>query len=128
MEKDPNYEIQFGVYVLKDFIGNTFKDLESLLYSLLKDESLKECLEGYFKCVGYDTNDKYIHKRKIGVLLPVLKEFEGNGYFVLIKYFEQYFKTNNEVEAGHPLTKLIDLLQNIKANSHKDNTLDEPTN
>lgn len=127
MEKDPNYEIQFGVYVLKDFTDNTFQDLESLLYSLLKDESLRKCLESYLQCVGMEENDKYIYKRKIGVLLPVLKEFEGNGYFVLRKYFEQYFKTNNEVEAGHPLTKLIDLLQNIKANSHKDNTLDDHT-
>jgi hypothetical protein len=116
MQQAPSFPISFGVYVLKDFTNETFKDLESLLYSLLKDEFLKNCLESYIQCAGVK-EDKYIHKRKISILLPILEGFEGNAHIVLRDHFARYFKTKEDVEEGHPLTQLIALLENIKDNT-----------
>jgi hypothetical protein len=67
--------------------------------------------------------DKYIHKRKIASLLPVLKDYEGNTNVIIKKHFTSHFKTQDDVEKGHSLKQLIALLENIK-----DNTPDAPKN
>lgn len=107
--QEPEYGIEFGIYILKDFVDDQFKDLESLLVYSLRENKIRELIQHYkegAKIRGFSMTKK-LTKRELALIWPALDEYEGNEIIVLKNHFDKYFDVASQ-EAIKPVLSLLE--------------------
>jgi hypothetical protein len=117
--------ISFGCYILKDFVGEDFQDLETMLLKLCTNNDLAVLIDDHIKRSQNKDLCKPNHpKRQLSLLLSSLNEYEGNQNVLLMNYLDTYFDLDTDKYAS--LKNLVSKLKEITRKDDNDN--DTPTN